>query len=173
MPIDLSKTSTPFDPGAVIPSGTTAPMQISSSQAAMARTGCLLAAETRRAGAPTSSRVRHHRGPAQRPKALEALDCRGRRPRRRRRDHLDLLGSLARSAYNFSATDTGAEVDAKLKNFDYGDAQQAAGHRQNWSRARRTQPDDRREVSRPQHRRRRRHQGHEGMGAMGRGRPGP
>ena len=45
---------------------------------------------------------------------------------------LDLLGSLARSAYNFSATDTGGEVDAKLGNFDLWHAQQAAGHRQNW-----------------------------------------
>jgi hypothetical protein len=31
----------------------------------------------------------------------------------------DFLGSLARSAFNFSATEAGLEIDAKLKSFDF------------------------------------------------------
>jgi hypothetical protein len=46
MPIDLSKTSTPFDPGALIPSGTAAPMQISVKPGGYGESGLLTAAET-------------------------------------------------------------------------------------------------------------------------------
>ena len=109
MPIDLSKTSTPLDSGALIPAGTIAPMQIRIKPGGHGESGLLTAAET----AKGKSAYLHLEfvvtgGPAQGPQALEALDRRGRRPRHRRSTiTLDLLGSLARSAYNFSAKDTG------------------------------------------------------------------
>jgi hypothetical protein len=122
MPIDLSKTSTPFDPGALIPAGTTAPMQIFLKPGGCGENGLLTAAETKKG----RSAFLHLEfvvtaGPHKGRKFWKRSTVEG-------DDHTtavgittDLLGSLGRSAYNFSATDTGAEVDARLKNFDFGD----------------------------------------------------
>lgn len=120
MPIDLSKTSTPFDPGALIPSGTTAPMQILLKPGGAGESGLLTAAETQKG----KSAYLHLEfvitgGPHKGRKLWKRSTVEG-------DDHaagaaitFDLLGSLARSAYNFSATDTGGEVDAKLGAFDF------------------------------------------------------
>jgi hypothetical protein len=48
MPIELSKTSTPFDPGTLIPSGTTAPMQVFIKPGGYGECGLLTAAETQK-----------------------------------------------------------------------------------------------------------------------------
>ena len=122
MPIDLSKTSTPFDPGALIPSGTTAPMQISIKPGGHGESGLLTAAET----AKGKSAYLHLEfvitaGPHKGRKFWKRSTVEGDDHAAATAITFDLLGSLARSAYNFSATDTGGEVDARLKSFDYGD----------------------------------------------------
>ena len=122
MPIDLSKTSTPFDPGALIPSGTTAPMQISVKPGGYGENGLLTAAETAKGkSAYLNLEFAISAGPHKGRKLWKRAVTGGDDHAAAAAITLDLLGSLARSAYNFSSTDTGAEVDAKLKNFDYGD----------------------------------------------------
>jgi hypothetical protein len=120
MPIDLSKTSTPFDPGALIPSGTTAPMQISVKPGGYGDGGLLTAAETKKG----KSAYLHLEfvitgGPHKGRKLWKRSTVEGDDHAAATAITLDLLGSLARSAYNFSATDIGPETEAKLSSFDY------------------------------------------------------
>ena len=124
MPIDLSKTSTPFDPSALIPSGTTAPMQISVKPGGYGDGGLLTAAETQKG----KSAYLHLEfvitaGPHKGRKFWKRSTVEGDDHAAATAISFDLLGSLARSAYNFSATDTGGTVDAKLKDFDFGTLQ--------------------------------------------------
>jgi hypothetical protein len=121
MPVNLSKTSTPFDPGALIPSGTTAPMQITVKPGGFGESGLLTAAETQKG----KSAYLHLEfvitaGPHKGRKLWKRCTVEGDDHAAAAAISFDLLGSLARSGYNFAATDTGGEVDAKLANFDYG-----------------------------------------------------
>jgi hypothetical protein len=121
MPIDLSKTSTPFDPGALIPSGTAAPMQVFTKPGGHGENGLLTPAETKKGrSAYLHLEFVITAGPHKGRKLWKRSTVEGDDHAAAAAITFDLLGSLARSAYNFSATDTGAEVDAKLKNFDYG-----------------------------------------------------
>ena len=121
MPIDLSKTSTPFDPGALIPSGTTAPMQISIKPGGYGESGLLTGAETSKGkSAYLHLEFAITGGPHKGRKFWKRSTIEGDDHAAAAAITLDLLGSLARSAYNFSATDTGPEVEAKLGAFDYG-----------------------------------------------------
>ena len=121
MPIDLSKTSTPFDPGALIPSGTTAPMQIFVKPGGHGESGLLTAAETSKGrSAYLHLEFVITAGPHKGRKLWKRSTVEGDDHAAAAAITFDLLGSLARSAYNFSATDTGEEVDAKLGAFDYG-----------------------------------------------------
>jgi hypothetical protein len=121
MPIDLSKTSTPFDPGALIPSGTTAPMQISVKPGGYGENGLLTAAETKKGrSAYLHLEFAITGGPHKGRKLWKRSTVEGDDHAAAAAITLDFLGSLARSAHNFSATDTGPEVEAKLGSFDYG-----------------------------------------------------
>jgi hypothetical protein len=121
MPIDLSKTSTPFDPGALIPSGTTAPMQIAVKPGDHGEGGLLTAAETSKGkSAYLHLEFAITGGPHKGRKLWKRSTVEGDDHAAAAAITLDFLGSLARSAYNFSATDTGPEVDARLGNFDFG-----------------------------------------------------
>jgi hypothetical protein len=119
MPIDLSKTSTPRDFGAVIPAETVVPMQIRIKPGGHGENGLLTAADTDKgrsaylhlefiitAGAYKDRKI-WTRSTVEGDNHATAIEITS-----------DFLGSLARSAYNFSAKDEGPEVEAKLKDFD-------------------------------------------------------
>jgi hypothetical protein len=120
MPIDLSKTSTPFDPGALIPSGATAPMQIFVKPGGHGENGLLTAAETKKGrSAYLHLEFVVTAGPHKGRKLWKRSTVEGDDHAAAAAITFDLLGSLARSAYNSAATDTGPEVDARLGAFDY------------------------------------------------------
>jgi hypothetical protein len=119
MSLDLSKTSTPRDFGALMPSGTTAPMQVRIKPGGHGEAGLLTPAETEKGrsaylhleyvitAGPHKDRKIWGRSTVEGDNHAAAIEI-----------TQDLLGSLARSAFNFGMKDTGAEVEAKLKNFD-------------------------------------------------------
>jgi hypothetical protein len=119
MSLDLSKTSTPRDFGALMPGGTVAPMQVHIKSGGYGESGLLTPAETAKGrsaylhlefiitAGPHKDRKLWTRSTVEGDNHATAIEITS-----------DLLGSLARSAFNFSAKDTGAEVEAKLKDFD-------------------------------------------------------
>jgi hypothetical protein len=119
MPLDLSKTSAPRDFGALIPAGAIAPMQIHIKPGAHGEGGLLTATETEKGrSAYLNLEFNITAGPHEGRKIWARSVIEG-------DNHVvaigittDLLGSLARSAYNLSAKDESPEVEAKLKSFD-------------------------------------------------------
>ena len=110
MPIDLSKTSTPFLPGALIASGTTAPMQVFLKPGGHGENGLLIPAETKKGrSAYLHLEFVITAGPHKGRKFWKRSTVEGDDHAAAAAITLDLLGSLARSAYNFSATDTGGK----------------------------------------------------------------
>jgi hypothetical protein len=119
MSLDLSKTSTPRDFGALIPGGTVAPMQVRIKPGGHGEAGLLTPAETEKGrsaylhleyvitAGPHKDRKIWGRSTVEGDNHAAAIEI-----------TQDLLGSLARSAFNFGMKDTGGEVEAKLKNFD-------------------------------------------------------
>jgi hypothetical protein len=118
--MDLSKTSTPRDFGALIPAGTTAPIQAHIKPGGHGDGGLLTSAETEKGrsaylhlefvitAGPHKDRKIWNRSTVEGDNHAIAIGI-----------TQDLLGSVARSAFNFSMKDEGSEVEAKLKNFDY------------------------------------------------------
>jgi hypothetical protein len=119
MSLDLSKTSTPRDSGALMPNGTIAPMQVRIKPGGHGEAGLLTPAETEKGrsaylhleyvitAGPHKDRKIWGRSTVEGDNHAAAIEITS-----------DLLGSLARSAFNFSMKDTGPEVEAKLKDFD-------------------------------------------------------
>jgi hypothetical protein len=119
MPIDLSKTSTPRDFGALIPAATIAPLQAHIKPGGYGEGGLLTPTETDKGrsaylhleyvvtGGPYKDRKIWTRSTVEGDNHAAAIEI-----------TYALFGSIARSAFNLGAKDEGPEIDAKLKNFD-------------------------------------------------------
>lgn len=119
MPIDLSKTSTPRDFGALIPAGAIAPMQIYIKPGGHGEGGLLTPAETEKGrSAYLHLEFNITAGPHKDRKIWTRSTVEGDNHAAAIQITSDFLGSLARSAFNFSMKDESPEVVTKLQNFD-------------------------------------------------------
>jgi hypothetical protein len=118
--LDLSKTSTPRDFGALMPAGAVAPMQARIKPGGYGDGGWLTATETAKGkSAYLHLEITVTAGPHKDRKIWNRSTVEGDNHATSVGITQDLLGSIARSAFNFSMKDTGPEVEAKLKDFDF------------------------------------------------------